>query len=198
MNLFLISGFLGSGKTTLVLSLAQKLVQDHEKRLAIVVNEVGEIGIDDKVLKKANLEVWELFSGCICCQLTVDLVATLQMLGESFRPDVVLVEASGVANPANIVDVLRYYRGEPLGKVRTAVLVDPVRLETYMEVLTPLATAQIQAADIVLINKVDEASPTEIEFARNTAGSLNPRASAMLISARENVNVESLLQEMIG
>ncbi len=198
MKLLLISGFLGSGKTTLILSLARDLVQSRGKKVAIIVNEVGEIGVDDKVMKKANLNVWEIFSGCICCQLSVDLVTTLHKLSESDKPDLVLVEASGVANPANVIDVLRYYRGEPLETVRTVVLVDPGRLEMLMEVLTPLVTSQVGAADLVLINKVDQASPEELGRAGDIVGSLNPRAATLMISAKEGLNTESLLQELIG
>src|SRR4030067_2470869 len=101
MRLLALSGFLGSGKTTLAIALAKRLAaQGH--RTCFIVNEVGEIGIDQQVMRDGGLDVWEITSGCICCQLGTDLVTTLHDISERFQPAVVIVEASGVATPPSI------------------------------------------------------------------------------------------------
>ena len=77
MDLLIISGFLGAGKTSVLLPLARFLCEQRGMKLAIIENEVGETGIDDVVLREAGLAVRELYSGCICCSLKIDLVKTL-------------------------------------------------------------------------------------------------------------------------
>ncbi len=198
MKLFLFAGFLGSGKTTLILSLAEKLVKERGQKVGIIVNEVGTIGIDDKVMRQFGLDVWELYSGCICCQLGVDLVTTLHTISADYKPDLVIVEASGLATPEGVMDSLRYYKGEPLEKIKTVVVVDPTRLDMLLEVLTPLATAQIVAADILALNKIDECSEAEITTAQEALRSMNDRATIILMSARNAVNTEPILEEMVS
>ena len=83
------------------------------------------MGIDGKVLGDGGLEVYEITAGCICCQIGVDLVRTLQQIAEHYHPDVVIVEASGVATPAGIRDALTYYRGEPFAAIEVVTVVDP-------------------------------------------------------------------------
>jgi G3E family GTPase len=178
VHLLLITGFLGSGKTTLILQLAQAVLQ-RGQRAAILVNEIGEIGIDNQLMKQLDLNVWELLNGCICCTLSADLVSTLQTLDADYAPDLVIIEPSGAADPRSILSALPYYRGQPLQAIRTVTIVDPLRLAVLMEVLTPLVTSQIQNADLILVSKADLASPEELEFADQTARSINPQARVL-------------------
>jgi G3E family GTPase len=175
MQLLLVTGFLGSGKTTLILQLARAVV-GRGRQLAILVNEIGEIGIDNQLMKQLDLNVWELLNGCICCTLSADLVSTLQQLDAGYAPDLVIVEPSGAADPRSILSALPYYRGGALESVRTVSVLDPQRLPVLIEVLTPLITSQIQHADLVLISKKDLASPEELAFAAQTAREINPGA----------------------
>ena len=108
MRLLLFAGFLGSGKTTLILALARQAALDH-LRVCVLVNEVGEVGIDGEVLRLGDMEVVEITGGCICCQIGVDLVRALRDLEQEFRPDLVIVEASGIATPGGVLDAIRSY-----------------------------------------------------------------------------------------
>lgn len=175
MNLLLFSGFLGSGKTTVIVSLA-KAAAESGRKVAVLVNEIGEIGIDNQLMRALDLNVWELVAGCICCALSGDLVATLEKLDTGYSPDLVIVEASGAAHPGAVLSALRYYRGRPLSGVRTVTLVDPLRLRVLREVMSPLITSQIEPADTILISKTEVAGPEEIEFAIATARAINPGA----------------------
>lgn len=197
MKLFLIAGFLGSGKTTLLLALARYLADERGRRVCIIVNEIGEVGIDQQVIADAGLEVWELTAGCICCQLTADLVTTLNEVTVRYHPDVVLVEASGVATPAGILDALRYYKGEPFAVLETLVVVDPTRLEALLAVMTPLITGQIAAADRLVITKGDVATSAELATARDAVGEYNRRAPVLLISAGDSAALAPLL-DVVG
>ena len=168
MYLVLLSGFLGSGKTTLVTKLAQ-FASSRGQRVAIIVNEIGEIGLDNQLLRQLDLNVWELVNGCICCTLSADLITTLHTLDADYAPDLVLVEPSGAADPRTIRQALPFYRGRPLVGVRTLAVLDAQRLPILIEVLTPLIVSQIQHADVVLISKCDLASPDELAQAQAVA-----------------------------
>lgn len=195
MKLLIVSGFLGAGKTTLILHLARTITNGGQ-RLAILVNEIGEIGIDDQLMRRLGHSVWELYSGCICCTLSGDLVSTLHQLDSEYQPDLVIVEPTGIAEPGKIHQALQYYRGRPLESIRTIGIIDPLRLPMMWEILTPLITDQIQGADLLLINKADLAGAEEIAQAEKLARELNPRAPIRVVSLRNGLE-EELLRELL-
>lgn len=181
MHLLLVTGFLGSGKTTLILSLA-RAAHESGRRAAIIVNEIGEIGIDNQLMRQLDLDVWELFNGCICCTLTADLVTTLQKLDADYAPDLVIVEPSGAADPRSLLNALPYYRGRPLEGTRWITVLDPLRLPMLLDVLEPLITAGVRQADYLLISKTDLASPEEIAAAATAAREINPVAPLFAVA----------------
>jgi G3E family GTPase len=195
MHLLLLSGFLGSGKTTLILPLSKAVVQSGHQ-VAIIVNEIGEIGVDNQLMRQLDLNVWELVAGCICCTLSVDLVATLQKLDLDYNPDLVMVEASGAANPQSILGVLPYYRGRPLSSMRIVSVLDPLRLPILIEVLEPLITSQIRHADLIIISKADIATPKDVQFARQTAYEINPKAGIINAGTQGHLEPE-LISELL-
>ncbi len=173
MRLLLFAGFLGSGKTTLILALARRAAVDRA-RVCVLVNEVGEVGIDGEVLRLGEMEVVEITGGCICCQIGVDLVRALRDLEQEFRPDLVIVEATGIATPEGVLDAIRRYPPQTLEALMTVTVVDPTRFEALHEVLTPLIEAQITGADCLVMTKADEASPEEMETAVRAVVELAP------------------------
>ena len=175
MRLLLVTGFLGSGKTTLILSLAQAAARAGQ-RAAIIVNEIGEVGIDNQLMRQLELDVWELFNGCICCTLTADLVTTLQKLDDGYAPDLVIVEPSGAADPKNLLNALPYFRGRPLERIRWVTVLDPLRLPMLLEVLEPLIAAGIRQADVLIISKIDLANEAELAEAIAATRRINARA----------------------
>jgi G3E family GTPase len=186
MHLIVITGFLGSGKTTLIVKLVKAAMQKG-LRVAVVVNEIGEIGIDDQFMKKIGLDVWEILGGCICCTLAGDLVRTLQELHGNYSPDVVIVEPSGAADPGNLFSALGMSRIQFLTGTRRIALLDPLRMDMLMAVLEPLVTSAIRQADLILINKADIASPEQIEQTRRVAADTNPVPAVMVISAKDDL-----------
>lgn len=195
MHLLLFTGFLGSGKTSFVVPLA-KAVTEAKRRVAIIVNEIGEIGIDNQLMRQLDLNVWELLNGCICCTLSGDLVSTLQKLDADYSPDLVIVESSGAANPGNVLSALPYYRGKPLQSVNIVSILDPLRLQMLIEVMTPLITSQIRHADLVIVNKIDLASPDEVAFACRTAQEINQEASIRCANAGHRLE-PALMSELV-
>lgn len=183
MHILVMAGFLGSGKTTAIIGLAEA-VRDYDLKVAIVVNEIGEIGIDDQILKQLDFDVWELLGGCICCSLTGNLLQTLDKLESDYNIDLVIVEPSGAANPKQIIDALGKQSGASIESVFTAVVVDPLRLNELMEILEPLISSQIGLADLIIISKADLASAEEIYKAKQTARDINPNAQLLPVSLK--------------
>lgn len=193
MHLLLFSGFLGSGKTTLAVQVAQAVVE-RGKRVAILVNEIGEAGIDNQLMRQLDLNVWELLNGCICCTLSADLVSTLQKLDTDYAPDLVVLEPSGAADPHSVLHAIPYYRGRPLESQRFVAILDPLRLPVLIEVMTPLIHSQIQNADFILIGKSDLAQPADLETARQIAHRHNSQADVVCANLTAGLTPELLSQ----
>ena len=184
MRLLLFAGFLGSGKTTLILAVARRAAAAG-RRISVIVNEVGEVGIDGEVLRMGDLEVKEITAGCICCQIGPDLVRTLRELETSFRPSLVIVEASGIAAPPGVLDALKYYPAEKLDGIETVTVVDAARFTELYEVITPLLDSQIVAADRIAVTKVDEATAEEIGRTAEVIRLLAPAVPVYTVDATD-------------
>ena len=149
-----VSGFLGSGKTTLVRHLL-RAAQASGTRVAVISNEFGDLGIDQALLGDGGEAFVELEGGCVCCQLSDELRDTLQMLRERVQPDRVIVETSGVALPSDTQ--LQFWR-EPVSTwVDDDVAVVVVNAEQLAEGRDLHGTFedQVSSADLLLLNKVD-------------------------------------------
>lgn len=161
----LVSGFLGSGKTTLVRNLLAD-ARERGLRLAIVSNEFGELGIDRALLGGGDETFVELGGGCVCCQLSDELVVTLERLRERIDPDRIVIETSGVALPYDIQ--LNFWR-EPvsrwIGDDVTVIVVNAEQLESGRDLVGTFED-QVSSADLIVLNKLDlvpEAIVPELE-----------------------------------
>lgn len=193
MKLLLFSGFLGSGKTTLILRLVQYALKKNIK-VAILVNEIGEVGIDNQLMRQLDMNVWELLGGCICCTLSADLVSTLKKLEQDYAPELVIIEPSGSADPKSILMALPYYKGTPFESQVTVSVLDPLRLDVLIEVMTPLITSQLKDAGHILISKCDLATDEQIAFAHKISQENNPEASVLNYSPEMPLDI--LLKEI--
>lgn len=197
MKLLLFAGFLGSGKTTVILTLGRRAA-GRGARLCVIVNEVGEVGIDGEVLRIGDLEVVEITAGCICCQIGSDLVRALRDLDEEFHPHLVIVEASGIATPAGALDAINRYPPAGLAGIETVTVVDPTRFEALYEVLTPLIESQLTGADRLVITRVDEASGAEMEAARAAAARHAPAAPLYMVDATQEESLAGLVGDILA
>ena len=149
-----VSGFLGSGKTTLVRNLLEA-AQREAIRVAVISNELGELGIDRALLGSGGEAFVELAGGCVCCELSDDLIETLQMLREQVDPDRIVVETSGVALPFDTT--LNFWR-EPvsawIGDDMAVVVVNAEQLAAGEE-LAGTFEDQASSADLLVLNKID-------------------------------------------
>jgi G3E family GTPase len=153
MKTVLISGFLGSGKTTLAVELA-RMFRRNGVKTALVINEVGEVGIDgDLFTGESKSQLFELFSGCVCCQVGSDLVQTLKTLDSEGSVEWVIIEPSGVAYTSQILDTISYW-DEGAEVVQLAV-VDGPRLTSLLEHLDNLIRDSLDTASLIVVSKTD-------------------------------------------
>lgn len=159
----LISGFLGAGKTTLLNHLLNS--GELPSDTVVMVNDFGSINIDAELVVSANQKTIALSNGCLCCTLEDDLQQQLQSLALSENPPTqLLIEASGIADPNNIVRTLQY----PLLRARYRLLtvvcvIDVEAFPALPEETRPLVEAQLVAADLVILNKTDLCEQAEVQ-----------------------------------
>jgi G3E family GTPase len=152
-HIILLSGFLGSGKTTVL-----KQILSWETDLSdtvVLVNEFGKVGIDGALLKDSGSDVIELTSGCICCTLSADLHQSLMRLWKRFKPRRILIEASGVADPKSITTVLQEAQLAQHMELKKIITVLEADIWGAREVFGQLFYNQLEMADLILLNKVD-------------------------------------------
>jgi G3E family GTPase len=194
MKIAQIAGFLGSGKTTLLITIAKDLVQ-RGHRIAIIVNDVGEINVDAKFIESYGLKAKEISGGCICCQIAGSFANTLAILHNTFKPDIVIVEPSGVAIPWGLKRAAEYSEAETdvvIEHAPVVTLVDATRIDMLIDAVKRLVETQIREADVCLINKVDAATQEQIEKSRKLIRNINPRAEILLASNRTGQGIKEV------
>lgn len=194
MRCILIGGFLGSGKTTLIRKLVEHLGRQG-KKTAVIVNEIGEVGIDGDIVSESGVETREITSGCVCCTLKISMEYTLRNLITSYSPDTIIIEPTGIAFPGQIKRNIENLGIPGITFAPIVNLVDAGRLSQETGELQNFMKNQIGEAEILGINKVELINNCEelLEiclFLRK----LNPRARMIHFSARQGgENLDKLL-----
>jgi G3E family GTPase len=170
-----LTGYLGAGKTTL---LNRILSEPHGKKYAVIVNEFGEIGIDNDLVVGADEEVFEMNNGCICCTVRGDLVRILDgLMRRKGKFDAIIVETTGLADPAPVAQT--FFIDENVGrktKLDAVVTVADAKWLNDRLKDAPEAKNQIAFADVILINKTDLVSPEQLSDVEARIRGINPYA----------------------
>ncbi len=153
-KVFVITGFLGSGKTTLVKQILNS-TEDLSKTV-VLVNEFGKVGVDGDLIKQtAAADIVELTSGCICCSLKTDMIQALKMLRSEYTPEKILIEATGVADPASITEVIRGRLLSNEFKLEKVITVLDSDFWEARESFGTVFNSQMVNAHVILLNKID-------------------------------------------
>jgi G3E family GTPase len=186
-----LTGFLGAGKTTL---LNRILTEDHGRRYAVVINEFGELGVDNDLVVDADEEVFEMNNGCICCTVRGDLIRIVNgLMKRTKKFDGIIIETTGLANPAPVAQTFFVDDGVRARARLDAIVtvVDaknlPARLLDSEE-----AAAQIAFADVIVLNKLDLVSPDELAAVEAQIRGINS-AAKIHHTTRSDVNVTDIL-----
>ena len=170
-----LTGYLGAGKTTL---LNRILSENHGKRYAVIVNEFGEIGIDNDLIVESDEEIYEMNNGCVCCTVRGDLIRVVEgLMRRPGRFDAIVVETTGLADPVPVAQTF-FMDDDVRSKTRldaVVALVDakhlPLRLKDSRE-----AEDQIAFADVIVLNKTDLVTPQELRDVEAAVRAINPTA----------------------
>jgi G3E family GTPase len=186
-----LTGYLGAGKTTL---LNRILSEPHGKKFAVIVNEFGEIGIDNELVVNADEEVFEMNNGCICCTVRGDLVRIIDgLMRRKGKFDAIIVETTGLADPAPVAQT--FFMDEQVGaktKLDAVVTVaDAMWLKDRLKD-APEAKNQIAFADVILINKTDLVAPAELIEIEARIRGINPYAR-LHRTERANIDIAEVL-----
>ncbi|MDR1079641.1 MAG: GTP-binding protein [Deltaproteobacteria bacterium] len=196
MRIILFTGFLGSGKTTVLLNLAEYLARTTEGgggKVVIIENEIGDVNVDGKLLSGSSFETRDLTSGCICCTLSGELVRALQEIQESIKPSWILIEATGLAHQT-IADTIG--RALPSTVPMSVVVVDAERWEELYDSIPILISAQVERADLILINKIDSVEDDELKVIENDVKDINAESPLIKIAASRD-RLDNVWQEVI-
>lgn len=189
-KIFVISGFLGAGKTTLIQKLLKEAFTDE--KVVLIENDFGEISVDAALLKPSNIEVKEINSGCICCSLSGDFVKALKELLERFHPDNIIIEPSGVGKLSDIEEACQDSRVSSLIEMAAKItIVDVKRCKMYLENFGEFFENQIQNADSILLSRTRD-FPDKIDDARKIIEELNPHAP-ILFEDWDNIEAGDIL-----
>ena len=168
--LLILTGFLGSGKTSFLQHFIEYQVQ-RSHFVAVIQNEIGEIGLDGKIL---DYSVTEIDEGCVCCTLVGSLKQAVRRILADFQPDYIIVETTGLANPLNLLDEMAEL-AELVRFDSVTTVVDAVNaLRTLDD--QPIAADQVKAAEVLLLNKQDLADPDLLQRTQERLRGLNPHA----------------------
>jgi len=170
-----LTGFLGSGKTTL---LNRILTEEHGKRIAVIENEYGEIGIDHELVVQSDEEIFEMNNGCICCTVRGDLIRILaRLMRRKDRFDHILIETTGMADPGPVAQTF-FMDDEIKEKLRLDAIVTLVDARHVLQHLdSDECRAQIAFADVLLLNKRDLVSNAELDELRQQVHDINGMAA---------------------
>jgi G3E family GTPase len=196
MRLVQVAGWLGSGKTTLIIALAKGLSQKGVK-VAILVNEIGAIPVDGRVIQDYGLTVKDIGGGCICCQMAGSMMKTLKLLREGPNPDIVILEPTGIAVPHAVKEMIQSAATSAsitLGP--TIVLFDTTRASKLLsyETLQRVITTQLQDADIIALSKSDAITDQSFMTAKGSVSVINPRAQIIRLSVTNGDGIAVLTQ----
>ena len=171
----IISGFLGAGKTTLIKKLLSEAFAGEQ--VVLIENEFGEIGIDGGFLKESGIEIREMNSGCICCSLVGDFGKSLREVVDTYHPDRILIEPSGVGKLSDVIKAVQDVQNDIDAKLNSfTTVVDVTKCKIYRKNFGEFFSNQIEYAGAVILSRTDKAKPEKIEESVALLRELNSRA----------------------
>jgi len=200
MKIVQIAGYLGSGKTTLIIDVAKRLAGQGVK-IAILVNDIGAVPVDGAVMQEYGLTVKDIGGGCICCQVVGSLMTTLDNLAKGVHPDMVIIEPTGIAVPESIrqtVLMANKKRAITMELGHTIVLFDTSRAEKLLtyDTLKRLVTTQVKDATIVVLSKADLVTGRDIEASVQAVRAINASAEIIPVSTISGSGIALLMDRI--
>ena len=194
MIIHIVGGFLGSGKTTLLIKMAERYM-DSGRKVAILVNEIGEIGVDGATISGSGLKTVELAEGCICCSLSGSLQSTMKEIESTIHPDVLIIEPTGLALPHKVVEIIRGTVVED--HVSIIGICDAMRFETLREKKEEFLRMQLSKSEHLLINKVDVADFEKVFEVSSWLRQICPGVPIFMVSGKTGEGLDEAFAQAL-
>ncbi|MCL2143540.1 MAG: GTPase [Methanomassiliicoccaceae archaeon] len=192
----IIGGFLGTGKTTLLMKIAGRCRRSGIT-VAIVVNEMGEIGIDGATIKAEGYDAVELPDGCICCSLSGTLQNALKNIDRDIHPDIIIIEPTGLALPHKVKELVRT---SLIDSDRTVIvgLADAQRFDELMEKKEEFFRRQLHASDFILVTKIDLSNKDDINRISNELRAMHSGRDIVHVSAVTGEGIDEVAERILN
>lgn len=192
----IISGFLGAGKTTFIKKMLQEAFSGEQ--VVLIENEFGEIGIDGGFLKDSGIEIREMNSGCICCSLVGDFGKSLKEVVDTYHPERILIEPSGVGKLSDVIKAVRDVEDQIDAKLNSfTTMVDVTKCRIYSKNFGEFFSNQIEYAGAVILSRTDKAKQEKIEESVKILRGINEK-SPIITTPIAQLSGEKLLEIMEG
>ena len=192
----IISGFLGAGKTTFIKKLLKEAFEGEQ--VVLIENEFGEIGIDGGFLKEAGIEIKEMNSGCICCSLVGDFEKSLKEVIDTYHPDRILIEPSGVGKLSDVIKAVQDAQVNLDAQLNSfTTVVDVTKCRIYSKNFGEFFSNQIEYAGAIILSRTDKAKHEKVEESVAILRGLNEKAP-IITTPIEQLSGEKLLETMEG
>lgn len=190
----IISGFLGAGKTTFIKKMLQEAFTGEQ--VVLIENEFGEIGIDGGFLKESGIEIREMNSGCICCSIVGDFGKSLKEVVETYHPDRILIEPSGVGKLSDVMKAVREVQENIDAELNSfTTIVDVTKCRLYRNNFGEFFSNQVEYAGAIILSRTDKAKPEKVEESCRIIRELNQKAP-MITTPIFKLTGEKLLETM--
>ena len=186
----LISGFLGAGKTTLIKKLFQSSIKNE--KVVLIENEFGEIGIDGSFLKESGVKIKEINSGCICCSLVGDFATSMKEVIETYHPERIIIEPSGVGKLSDIIKAIGTVEEELEINILCCV-VDAKKVKIQINNFGEFLHNQIEYAHSIVVSKTDMVNEEKLQESLQIVKNINPKANVITTNI-EDLDPEDLLK----
>ncbi len=192
----IVSGFLGAGKTTFIKKMLKEAFVGEQ--VVLIENEFGEIGIDGGFLKDSGIEIKEMNSGCICCSLVGDFGKSLHEVVETYHPDRILIEPSGVGKLSDVIKAVQDAQGDLDAELNSfTTIVDVTKCRIYSKNFGEFFSNQIEYAGAIILSRTDKAKREKIEESVEILRTMNAKAP-IITTPIEQLSGEKLLETMEG
>lgn len=195
MYVYILGGFLGSGKTTLLMKIAS-MYRKLDKKVAILVNESGEIGVDGATLRAEGYDAVELPDGCICCSLSGTLQSALISIKKDIDPDIIIIEPTGLALPHKVRDLVHYAMIDEEACLIIGIA-DIQRFDDLIKKKEEFFKRQMQGSEFILINKCDLATPAKIKSAEAWLKKEFPGKEIIQVSTKTGQNLDEIQKRLL-
>lgn len=176
MNILVISGFLGAGKTTFI----KELVARTKKDIVILENEYGETNLDSQdISKDGKVNIWELTEGCVCCTMKDSFATSILTVSAALDPEYLVIEPTGIGKLSNILNNIKKVSYEKIKVLKPVVIVPPRSFHANQTEYGDIYLDQIKNAGIIALSKCEQEDPAVIESIRRTLSEINPNAQIL-------------------